>query len=171
MKNVYALVDRAVAECVALNIPVGYIDDITVNYRAKSRWGQCRKRRATGRYVIEINAELLRDDVDDMATMDTVVHEVLHTCEGCMNHGTLWKRYANMVNRAYGYNIKRTTSAEAKGLESRTKTAKYVVTCDGCGHKYGFARETKTIKIIRGNIGGTCRCSCGCTHFTVAENY
>ena len=90
MKNARKLVERAVAECEAVGIKTGNIMNVLVNSRA-SRWGRCTKRGSF--YTIELSVELLRDDVSDSATMDTVVHEVLHTCEGCMNHKALWKTF------------------------------------------------------------------------------
>lgn len=37
----------------------------------------------------------------------TIVHELLHTCEGCFNHGAKWKYYAEVMNNKYGYQITR----------------------------------------------------------------
>ena len=63
----------------------------------------------------------------------TVMHEILHTCEGCMNHGQTWKNLADKVNRAYGYNIKRATSAEEKGIDPVVeKVIRYRFVCHGC---------------------------------------
>lgn len=173
MKNVYKLVDRAVQECMAIGIQVGYIDDVKINRRAKARWGLCSKNRFTGKYTIEISNRLLDDSVSDTATMNTVVHEVLHTVDGCMNHGALWKKYASMVNRRYGYNVKRTTSANEKGLQPcvADSTAKYTVTCEKCGRTHNYAREGKVVKILKGELWGSCRCCCGSKHLTLTENY
>ena len=93
----------------------GKIVNFEINYRAKSRWGQC-QRKGSG-YYINISDRLLQDDVPIKALKDTIIHEILHTCNGCMNHGTTWKNYADKVNKAYGYNIKRCTSAEEKGFD------------------------------------------------------
>ena len=49
---------------------------------------------------------------------NTIIHELLHTCVGCMNHKAKWKFYADKVNRAYGYDdIKRTSTADEKGVK------------------------------------------------------
>ena len=48
--------------------------------------------------------------------MQTLAHEVLHTCPGCRNHGALWKEYAARMNGAYGYAISRTGTCEALGV-------------------------------------------------------
>ena len=158
MKNVYELLNRAVIQCEAIGIPTGYIEDITVNYRALKRWGQCMKQH--GRYYISISNRLLADDVPDEWAMNTIVHEVLHTVDGCMNHGALWKRYANMMNRRYGYNVKRTSSyPELENNAYGRSRYKYAVTCNNCGTEWKFTKKTKSIKIIRGEIPwGYCQC-------------
>lgn len=52
-----------------------------------------------------------------------------------MNHKSGWKIYAQRVNNVYGYNIKRISSAEDKGVrtieKTRTINNKYI--CEGCG--------------------------------------
>ena len=162
MKNLKHLLLRAIQECNAVGIKTGKIVDITVNTRAK-RWGQAR-RLPNGTYTININANLVRDSVSDKAIMDTLVHEVLHTCEGCMNHGARWKYYATIMNRAYGYNIKRCTSAEEKGLNTSAQisSANYAIKCESCGHVYTYQRAGKAVQLIR-NYGynSGCRCACG----------
>lgn len=77
--------------------------------------GQCRYR--NGSYTINISCRLLEESVPREILKQTVLHEILHTCKNCMNHKTEWKEVANQVNRAYGYNIKRCTSAEELGLQ------------------------------------------------------
>ena len=96
MKDVKALVNRAVRECTILNVPVGAITEVRVSNR-KSTWGRC-IRRMDGTCTIEISEQLLDDNVSDLATMDTVVHEVLHTCPNCYGHDKQWKTYARKLN-------------------------------------------------------------------------
>ena len=127
-------------QCEKLGIPCGKIVSISPARRGSKRWGVC-KVRPYG-YMIEINRALLEDDVSKAALLDTVMHEVLHTCKDCCNHGAVWKSYATMVNRAYGYNIKRTTSAEEKGIEVESVAAKYRFQCAKCGAIIGRARES-----------------------------
>lgn len=161
MKNVKELVERAIEECEAVGIPIGCIVSVKVNSRAKSRWGRCKKISYYS-YEIEISSRLLGDDVSDKATMNTVVHEVLHTCADCMNHGALWKKYANIMNRNYGYNIKRCTSCDEKGIERTPSQEEYrfVIKCEKCGHKYYYKREGKVVKLLT-RYGKNSGCACG----------
>lgn len=118
MKNVDYL-KSVEKECetmaIEANIEIGIISNIKINSRAKRRWGLCTKL-ADGTFSIEISDQLLKDDVEEDALMNTVMHEILHTVDRCMNHGKKWKECAKIINRTYGMNIKRCTSAEEKRI-------------------------------------------------------
>ena len=116
MKNLISLANKCMAQLDEIGIEYAQSIRWEVNTRAKKRWGLCEKH-PNGVYTISISYRLLADDVADDGAINTIIHELLHTCKGCMNHGENWKREANKVNRAYGYNIKRCSSAEEKGVE------------------------------------------------------
>lgn len=140
MKNLKALFDCCLHEVQTAGIKAGPIISVRQNSRAKNRWGQTQL--INGGFVIEINTELLQDSVSDLATKNTIIHEILHTVDGCMNHGDKWQWCAARMNK-YGYNIKRTTSAAEKGIE---QTYKYVVKCQGCGATAKYNRAGKVIQ-------------------------
>ena len=111
--------NRTIKECMAeldrLNIPYAKNIRFTVNRRAKLRLGQCR--RQGNSYTIEISAALLDDRVDLREGLkNTLHHELLHSCYGCMKHTGRWKAYADKVNAAYGYNIRRCATGEEQPL-------------------------------------------------------
>lgn len=143
MKNLNMLVMDCKTELDNLNIEYGFIQSVTINTRAKKRWGMCTKE-GEGVYKIEISSKLLKDDVEDIHAKNTIIHEILHTCDGCLNHGKEWQKLANKVNNAYGYNIKRTTSYAEKGIER--PTANYIVKCPCCNAKWEYMRMTKTVQ-------------------------
>lgn len=135
---------ECIEEMNAIEIPFRRITDISVNYRAKSRWGQCCKRYdGLGIcFEININADLLHDDAPVKALKETIIHEILHTCPECFCHTGEWKRLADLVNDCYGYNVKRTNTAEEKGMDTfykqhdelaRKPTWKYTICCAKCG--------------------------------------
>ena len=129
-----------------IGIEYGNILEVTVNTRAKNRWGQCRK--VPGGYKININAALLDENISEDGLINTLFHELLHSCDGCMNHGPEWKRLAFKVYLATGQNIKRTSSAAEKGLEVtvRNKEFKYIFKCECCGQ---IIRRQKTGKFVQ----------------------
>lgn len=141
----------------ALNIP--YAKDITfsVNTRAKSRWGQCKHNKVTDTYSINI-AEVLCDPANVKGLKNTIIHELLHSTPNGMSHTGEWKRYAAMVNRHYGYNIKRCSSSDEKGCElpKAPKEYKYIFQCEYCGHIYKRQRKPKWYDRIEQVTCGGC---------------
>ena len=132
-----------IAEAKTLNIPIGNIDPIvTINTRATKRLGQCSKR--GNRYYIQISSFIITED--KKALKETLAHEVLHTAKDCMNHGNIWKRYAYMMNRKYGYNITRTKDAACYGIINPIiKTANYIIKCEKCGQTIYRQRQSKLV--------------------------
>ncbi len=169
MKNLNMLFNECINECKKAGIPYGTIKEVGINTRAKSRWGQCRY--MNGVYSINISSILLEDDVTDVATKTTIIHEIIHTCKDCMNHGAEWKKYAEIMNRKYGYNIKRCTSADEKhiSIEIAKPKYKYTVVCEKCGTKSNYTKLSKLVKLIKSNPHDSgCRClRCGNDTFSL----
>lgn len=155
--NANKLLQKGIKQVIAAGIEPGNINpEIKVNTRAKKRFGLCtRKRNGLYDYVIEINHQLL--NVDELSAMNTMVHEILHTCEGCMNHGRLWMSYANKMNRMYGYNITKTSSYEKMGLEK--PKPKYLIKCksEKCTVEIPRYKKSKSITQINRYACPKCR--------------
>lgn len=152
-----------------LNIEYGPVRDVTINKTAKTRWGQCCYLKIEKVFNISISSRLLQSDIDYTDTMDTMLHELLHCHKDRMCHTGEWKRCASLVNKYFGYNIKRTTSAAEKNIENeRLKMAKYVVTCDYCGHVSSYLKQGRIVKVLLKRPKGACKCAvCGNDSFTV----
>ena len=158
MKDIRKLAGQCMTDLASVDIPYGRVKLWIVNCRAKARWGLCKKR-SDGYFEIEIAEALLKDDVDDIATKNTIIHELLHTCPGCLKHTGRWKQYADKVNRLLPqYSIKRTTSAEEKGVAVRRKEPvyRYCLKCSNCGKE--ILRQKKTAVIEHPE---RYRCKCG----------
>lgn len=144
------------------------LDDCGISYshyttiKANNRLTACygRTKRLWGKlfddnwfYVIDINSTLLSDSVGDKALENTILHELLHTCRGCFNHGDVWKRYAQIVNEKFGYDIKRCggdkddSGAEKALIEKRKAVSpyKYKLYCHTCGATWYYKRKTRAI--------------------------
>lgn len=118
-----------------IHVPYSPVENFKVNSRAR-RWGVCKKR--DGKYYIEINMTLLDERNGEDGLINTILHELLHTCPSCMNHGAEWKKWAEKVRRAYGYDIKRTSDQEEKqvttgNLNYHEREYKYFIYCEKCG--------------------------------------
>ncbi len=146
MKDYEKLQKDCINELRHLGIKLGSISAWKINNRAKSRWGLCQMN-SDGTYSIEIAYRLLSDDnISEKACKETIIHELLHTCKGCMRHTGKWKYYAEVVNQVYGYNIKRITQGYEKGVENYSvneMSIKYIFTCGKCGATIYRKRESK----------------------------
>lgn len=170
MRDLNKVAKQCMEELASINIGDGFenVLEIKVNTRAKKRWGQCR--RVRGFYYININADLLDESTDLSGLKSTIIHELLHTLPGCLNHGATWNSYASKVNRELGYNIKRCSSDEEKGLSAemikkrtndelvrKVSSIKYIVVCNSCGNKNFYQKRAKVIDYPQLYRCGRCR--------------
>lgn len=130
----------------SLGIPLGKVDALNVNSKMSSSWGYCHQ---TGynHFSIDI-AERLMISADDSGVDLVVIHELLHTCKDCFNHGAMWKHYGNTVCNSYGFNITRLTSAEEVNSDSveLIKQGYYACQCLTCGKVISKKTECRFIK-------------------------
>ena len=127
---------------------------VKINTRAKKRFGMCIMK--DGAYTIELSAVMLT--APEISCMQTLCHELIHTCRGCGDHGSVFKKYAGILNRRYGYNIQRTNSAEEMGVPKPDmhKTANYILKCRQCGAEIARSRYSNVIA-----MPSHYRCRCG----------
>lgn len=130
-----------------IGVNYGKINSFSINTRASNLWGKC-KSNPNGGFDIEISQRLLADESSVDGLKNTIIHEILHTCYNCQNHGRQWKYWADKVNQTYGYGIKRTSSAEEKGvtLPDTELIVKHKAVCTGCGQVITRTRESKFTK-------------------------
>ena len=139
MKDLKKLITQSLADVTQAGIPIGTVSRWRVSTRCRQQWGHC-KAVGFGMFEITISAKLLGDDVDDQFVKDTIVHELLHTIDGCMNHGKKWKYYAQLINqRCPGYCIKSRTAATEKGIAMEYR---YMMRCIGCNAQIGRHRRS-----------------------------
>lgn len=88
-KNLYlqAIARKCMQEIDSMDILYSRHIEFKVNTRAKSRFGICRHK-ASGLDIIEIMEDLV-DPSKLKPLKETIIHEVLHTCDKCQNHGIL----------------------------------------------------------------------------------
>lgn len=162
--NFYSLVEKILSEFKALGFnvttkPSSYT--LELNERALKRFGQCQSK-SGNRYVIQINNfhNKLSPEED---VMDTLIHELLHSLPKCMNHGEIWKRYANKYNSVYGTTIGRTSpirgdyktfKEEREKQKGKTQhknhsvysDGKHKITCSKCNTSWYYERAGKIVK-------------------------
>jgi predicted SprT family Zn-dependent metalloprotease len=147
MRDLQAEFDRCFQEVLEAGIKPGMIRSVEVNTRAKKRWGQCKVLRMEGpkpvEFSININAALLDERARSTALHATIVHEILHTVPGCLDHGPKWKQMAARYMDHYPqYRIRRTMSKEEAGIVEdggiekslqKRSVYRYALRCRGCG--------------------------------------
>lgn len=114
-----------------------------INTRAKTRLGICKKKGDF--YTIEIAAALLDDSSPEALLQETLHHELLHTCYGCMKHTGRWKQLAERVNTAYGYHITRLADVDSLP-SSPSQQPRYRLVCPHCGTIYERFRRSALIQ-------------------------
>ena len=158
MKDYMAMFNKAMDIVESLGIETGDIVDVKLNYRAKNRFGQCRRNNIINTYSLNFNYLIFADEADDDAIMNVLIHEILHTCKDCMTHKGEWKRLANYVNVNTKYNSTRCNSYENFGIEKpkREKKHNYVFVCEDCGQVYIRERASKFTRNYHNYRCGKC---------------
>lgn len=144
MKDLKKLSEECISELRQLGIQPGMIKRWYVETNTTRRWGVCKKERNSREFEIGISASLLEDYVDDIPVKNTIIHELLHTVDGCSGHTGKWKMLAQKVNAVFPeYDIKRLSSEDEKGVH---KDHRYMLECTECGAKIYRDRMSNAIK-------------------------
>jgi len=159
-RKVELLVQKVSQEMRAIGIPISdSIEAVTINNRAKKRLGCCKRRKnAFGKnlYTIEISKYALNCEEDKLCSI--IAHELLHTCKGCFNHESKWKKMGSKVEETLGYPISRTVNYEELGLEkpASSEQTKYIIVCKKCGQIIERKRMCNLVKNVEKYRCGKC---------------
>ena len=118
------------------------------NYRTVTKIG----RRKVVRYEkfkkhnIEISKWVM--ELEDNIIKNTIMHELIHCIPYCNNHGNEFKKYANIINITYNYNISRVGDKkkdfEKSNIEFKdTKKYNYKIICKNCKQEFYRQRLNK----------------------------
>ena len=154
MRDLSAYAAQCMRELDRLHICYAQNITFAVNTRAKTRLGVCKKQ--GDRYTVEIAAPLLDESMPEKLLKETLHHELLHSCRGCMQHTGRWKALAERVNAAYGYQITRTAEKDElpQGLVQQPR---YRVICPHCGAVYDRYKRSALIDHPERYRCGKCR--------------
>ena len=170
LQKLYALVK---AEAISAGIPVSsHIMRCSVNTRLRKAMGRCiKKTNMLGVcYEIEIAGCMVADGVDDMEIRDTIMHELIHTCPGCWDHGNVFHHFADIVNRKYGYHVDTYADREqleAAGVVIKDPGYKYMLKCNVCGHEF---KRKRWSDVLRYPELYHCACGGGLSTFDINGN-
>ena len=152
--------------------------DVSISKRNNKRYGCCRQEEPDKRYKaiikrgrrkiiryerfskhhIEISKWVL--ELEDNIIKNTIIHELIHCIPYCNNHDIEFKKYAKLINNAYGYDISRVGDKkkdyEKSNLEySEGQKYNYRVVCKGC--KQEFYRQRINKDFAKKYICGKCK--------------
>ena len=152
--------------------------DISIAKRNNKRYGCCRQEEPDKRYKaitkrerkkiiryerfnkhhIEISKWVL--ELEDNIIKNTIIHELIHCIPYCNNHGIEFKKYAKLINNAYGYDISRVGDKkkdyEKSNIEyNEGQKYNYRVVCKGC--KQEFYRQRINKDFVKKYICGKCK--------------
>ena len=87
-------------------------------------------------------------ELEDSIIKNTIMHELIHCIPYCNNHGTEFKKYANIINLNYNYNISRVGDKKRDFEKSKIKfkeanTHNYEIVCKGCNNIFYRQRLSK----------------------------
>lgn len=153
--------------------------DISISKRNNKRYGCCKQEEPDNKYKtvtkrgykriinyekfnkhhIEISPWVMQ--LEDSIIKNTIMHEMIHCLPYCNNHGKEFKKYANLINTNYNYNISRVGNRkddyEKSNIEFKEeKKYNYKIICKGCGQEFYRQRLNKnfTRKYRCGKCGG-----------------
>lgn len=98
---------------------------------------------------IVISKRILNDNFPEKYLKETIIHELIHTCNGCGNHGREFQRMAKHVNQELGYSVGTYASREETDYYNQLysqKENKYFIKCPECGRRWGFKIKGKSYK-------------------------
>ena len=135
-----------------------YIYKVVINKRKETkRIGRC-KRLSDGVYEIQVTEKYLRNQ-DSKEIHNTIMHEVIHSAKGCMNHGPNWVALAKKVNDNYEFTPIQRLSYDPTALQLVKESAKYFLFCSNCGKEWHWQRRPKHWAYY---TSGKCKCkNCG----------
>lgn len=130
MGSLRKLSKQCIKELEALNIPYGNIRK--VEYAGLGRHlGNCIAY-YEGVFDIKISDLFKSNEVEILDLKATIMHGLLHTCDGCNNHGELWRKYAALVDSAYHYEVLGFRTRKQVFLKEKEKGIIHRLKCPGC---------------------------------------
>lgn len=130
--ELYDRIDYWKSELIESGFPISNkIKEIKIGW-SKDAAGQCIWKYVCGIKIFILNISKYTLEYKDNKDIDNViVHELIHTIDGCFNHGREWKSWANKVNYKYGLHVTQYVPERLYVTKNETKE-KYGIKCDKC---------------------------------------
>lgn len=158
MKNLKELLEICLEMCRECDIPYRNITEIKLNNRLSKTWGRCLTRNHSD-FWIEIQAKFAQDRFStENQVIEVICHEIIHTCEGCWNHGAQFLAYGQRLTEKYGIKVSATGEAEELTIDSIAwkNSFRYLVKCP-CGQEIHKDRMCDLIRYPSHYVCGKCK--------------
>lgn len=141
MKDIQKIFDKCLKITKEQNIPISknINPTIRISNRYKKTLATCTK--AKDEYILTVSSHIL--DSANKVLEEIILHELIHTINGCFNHGAKFKKYCNILNEKYGYEI--LTKMDMKKVTYSNITF-YKCKCPHCGTEFTFFKLPSSSK-------------------------
>lgn len=99
LKNLVLQIRKDMKKC---KIPCGVIGDIKIA-RKNAKYFALTELQSNGKYSITFSGMALL--AGKKSLINTIMHELCHTCRGAYYHGEKFKKYGDIVYKNFGYKI------------------------------------------------------------------
>lgn len=106
LKEMVLTIRKDMKKC---KIPCGVIEDVKMA-RKNARYFAITEINNNGKYTITFSGVALL--AGKQSLINTIMHELCHTCKGAYNHGAKFKKYGDMVYKNFGYKIETHSTEE-----------------------------------------------------------
>lgn len=79
----------------------------------------------------------------------TIMHELLHTCDGCDNHNGICRGYAALADSAYHYDILGFRTCQQVFLKEKEKEIIHKLSCPNCEGVWNIRDERLWERSVR----------------------
>ena len=118
--------------------------------KSKSYWAKIGFKKNLPGYFLRIGglfSMIPNEDLAQTRFQSTIIHELIHTIPGCMNHGRKFHYICNLVNRRYPeYQLQTSTDPKSFGIEEEAleiRKPKYKIICLNCGKEYIYYKKPR----------------------------
>lgn len=140
--------DKVIA--IGIPIPVKEMPKEIITMKATSKYGDCHWEYGPGKSKIRVKIRISEYHLPngEDAVRQTIAHEILHAAPG-YGHDAEWRKWANMMNKAYGYHIERLgtwksgCTLERPDAPNKKPSRGHLVSCMKCGAKYPRSRHSR----------------------------
>lgn len=131
MHDLAKIAEECISEMKRVGIPVRDNEIADIKTDNIDSFGSCTDDGYYKNFIITIRNDLIQDICPLVDLKQIIIHELIHTCPRCWVHGKTWRKYAMIMNDAYGYSLLEDKDYDSIFHKDKPILHKYV--CTKCG--------------------------------------